>query len=296
MLLKKNRRHSQLSVLVFGIAGLFILTACNPAEKLLRQLQVKKPTAHIEQVKISGLSLSQVDLLFLIGVDNPNGLDIHLTGLDYKLLLNGVSFLTGHKTDNLQIAANGKAHIQIPLSLSYMEIRKALKIFSNKEAIPFQLNLKIGVRLPVLGSVGVALTKKGSFPNLKSPFVALNGIKIDKIGFTKAKLILMIDLKNPNPFTFIVQNFTYRLEINGSNWAEVLLKQPLRIKEKKRQIINLPITLNFLEMGSAIYQRLTGNRQLDYHFFGKADFRSNVSFLKSFSVPFDQSGKIKLMK
>ncbi len=276
------------------IAGMF--HSCKEVAQVLQQLNVQEPNASVKNVKISSLSLQKVDLLFDVDVENPNSMGIQLAGMDYDLLLDGTSFLKGQKDDRLEISANGHSNVQIPLSLTYDEIRKAVKAFADKDTIPYQLDLKIGVELPVLGAIKVPVSKKGSVPNLKMPSIRLDGIKLKNIGFTGADLDFKINIDNPNVLGFITQNLNYNLDVNGKHWISGLLDQPVQIKEKSVQTVRIPVSLNFLEMGSAVYQLLSGDNKLDYHLTGKADFKSDFKLLDAFSLPFDKTGKIDLTK
>jgi len=294
MAIRKSILNTGFFIFIFLTQSVFI--SCNEVGQLLQKLNVKEPNARIEKVKITGLSLKKADLLFDIAVENPNNLGIYLSGMDYDLLLNGASFLKGTKQSDLEIKANGKANIDIPLSLSYKEVRDVVKSFANLDTIPYRLDLKIGLNLPVLGTIHVPLSKSGSFPNLKIPMVSLDGIKLDKIGFKGADLKFKIKIKNPNAFGFITNNLNYNLDVNGKNWIKGLLDSPVQIKKKSQQTVNVPVSLDFFEMGSAVYQLLTGDSKLNYHLTGKTDIKSELEFLKTFSFPFDKSGKIDLTK
>jgi len=281
---------------IFIFLTLSIFISCNEVGQLLQQLNVKEPNARIKKVKITNLSLKKADLLFDIAVENPNNLGIHLSGMEYDLLLNGVSFLKGNKQSDLEIKANRIANIDIPISLSYKEVRDVVKSFANLDTIPYRLDLKIGVNLPVLGTIQVPVSKSGSFPNFKMPEISLDGIQLDKIKFSGADLNFKINIKNPNTFGFITNNLNYNLDVNGKNWIKGLLDSPIQIKKRSQQTINVPVSLDFFEMGSAVYQLLTGDSKLNYHLTGKADLNSELEFLKTFTFPFDKSGKIDLTK
>jgi len=292
------RTNSVQRVFKAGLSVLAILfmTSCQEAMQLLKQVNIQEPKASVENVKLTGLSLKTVDLLFDIAVENPNPLGVHLSGLDYNLLINEASFLKGQKNDKLDIKANGKANIQIPLSLTFAEIHKAVKSFADLDTVPYQLDLKIGVNLPVLGNIKIPLSKKGTFPNLKMPEISLKSIKLNSIGFSGADLKFMIDIKNPNALSFVTSNLNYDLEVNGKNWIKGKIDKAVKIKKKAKQTVSIPVKLNFLEMGSAVYKMLSGDSKLEYHLKGKSDFSSDFKLLKSFSLPFDKKGKIDLIK
>lgn len=288
-------RINSIKTILF-ILPLMAMLSCQQALQLLNQVNIKEPTASVEKVQLTDISLQKVDLRFDIAVENPNPLGVHLSGMDYNLLINDASFIKGQKKDKLNIKANGKANVSIPLSLTFSEIRKAVTSFADLDTVPYQLDLKIGVNLPVLGNIKIPLSKKGSFPNLKIPEINLKGIKLNSIGFSGADLKFMIDIKNPNALSFITGNLNYDLEVNGKNWIKGKIDKAIKINKKAKQTVTIPVTLNFLEMGSAVYQMLSGDSKLQYHLKGKSDFSSDFKLLKSFSLPFDKKGNIDLTK
>lgn len=279
---------------VLTAAGLVV--SCAQLNQVLKALDVKEPSAQIESVKVTGLSLQQVDLLFDVAIDNPNTVGVHLNGLDYDLQLDGASFLKGTKEDKLDIAANSSAAVSIPLSLTFDKIRKAVKAVSTLDTIPYRLELGVGLDVPVLGVIRVPISKSGSVPNLKIPKVSLSGIKLDKIGFTSADLKVKLIVDNPNTVGFSTSNFNYRLNVNGKNWISGLLDTPIQVGEKQKQALTIPVKLDFLQMGSAVYQLLMGNNSLNYELTGKADFKSDLAILKAFTLPINKNGTINLTK
>lgn len=281
-------------LLILTIAGL--LVSCAEMTQVLKMLDVKEPTARISNVKISKLSLQQVDLLFDVAIDNPNNVGVHLNGFDYDLQLDGASFIKGNKEDKLDVGANGSATVAIPLSLTFNEIREAVKAVSTLDTIPYRLNLGVGLDVPALGTIRVPVSKSGSVPNLKLPRISLSGIKLDNIGFTSASLKVNLMVDNPNTLGFSTSNFNYNLTVNGKNWVSGLLEAPLQIEKKQKQTVSIPVKLDFMQMGSAVYQLLTGNNSLNYELTGKADFKSDLEFLKAFTLPIQKNGTINLTK
>jgi len=284
------------SLLVLVLGSLLMLISCKEMTQILNQLNVQEPKAQVKHVSITDLSLNKVDLLFDIAVDNPNNLGINLNGFDYDLLLDNASFLSGKKETKLQIGANETASVDIPLSLTFEQVKKALKSLSSLDTIPYQLDLKLGVELPVLGVIEVPVSKKGSFPNVRVPTVSLGGIEMGKLGLTGADLNLKIKIKNPNTFSFNTDKLNYNLEVSGKKWISGSLPQSVTIKKKAEQTIKIPVSLNFLDMGTSVYNLLVGDSDLSYRLTGNADFNSDLKILKTFSLPFDKSGKIKLNK
>jgi len=278
------------------LLSVLLLASCSEIGQVLQQVNIQKPRARVEKVKLTGLSFKKVDLNFNVGVTNPNPVAVKLSGFDYDFLLNNHSFLKGSQQKNLQISAGGKSSVDIPLSLTFAEIYKTFNSLKGADSIKYQLKLKLGVNLPVLGVVKIPLSSSGYFPNLRLPAIRFKSIRLKKISLSGAQLDLGLQLKNPNALNFTVKKLNYQLDVNGTNWLSGLTKQPITIHKKDQSEIHLPITLNFMDMGMAVYRLLTSDQKLNYHLKGKADFNTPLQLLHSFSLPFDESGKIDLIK
>ncbi len=67
------------------------------------------PDLKITNVRVSNLSLTNQNLVFTLGIDNPNPIPIPLKGLSYKLDLNGVEFANGFNESDISIPAGGNS-------------------------------------------------------------------------------------------------------------------------------------------------------------------------------------------
>jgi hypothetical protein len=68
------------------------------------------------------------------------------------------------------------------------------------------------------------------------------------------------------------------------------------VNAKSDNIVTIPLSLNFLNMGRSAYNLLSGNEELNYQLQGNADLGTSIKLLGDFKLPFDQSGKVKLFK
>lgn len=71
------------------------------------QSLIQPPGLEITNVRVSNLSLTNQNLVFTLGLDNPNPFPIPLKGLSYKLDLNGVEFANGFNESDISIPAGG---------------------------------------------------------------------------------------------------------------------------------------------------------------------------------------------
>ncbi len=88
---------------------LFIITILLSSCAGIGQSLIKAPGLNITNVRVSNLSLTNQNIVFTLGIDNPNPIPIPLKGLSYKLDLNGVEFANGFNESDLSIPAGGNS-------------------------------------------------------------------------------------------------------------------------------------------------------------------------------------------
>jgi len=282
-----------LSVIILTVT---LTMRCTEIFELLRQSTIKEPDVRISKVNMTGLSFDRVDLLFNIDINNPNNVGITLAGFDYDLQLEQKSFISGNQTNSSSIKANGTETIQLPLSLEFLNIYKTLSEVKDLDSIQYKIDTGLLFTLPVLGNIRIPVSKSGFVPALKLPSVRLSGIKLDKLDFTGADLTLSIKLNNPNAYNFALNSLQYQLNINGAQWFNSKLNESVNINANNDNVISIPVSVNFVNIGRSAYTLLSGNKSLEYKLTGNANLNSNLSLLGSFNIPFNQTGETQLIK
>ncbi len=272
------------------------LNSCADLLQILNQSAVQKPRVSVSETKITGLSFDQINLNFTLKIDNPNAIGVSLAGFDYNLEINQKSFISGRKKDRLTIKSSASSSVTLPVTLKFADIYQVFSNLINSDSSKYKISFGLDFDLPVLGTVRIPVSTAGYVPMLKLPSLSFKGIKLDHINFSGAKLAVELKLKNPNAFSMLLENFDYGLLVNGRKWLEGAGKNMVRVAAKGEQVIRLPVSLDFLQMGSSLYQMLTSGEGLKYRLSGKLDLKSPNRLLNNLKLPFDLSGVTDLLK
>jgi LEA14-like dessication related protein len=119
---------------------------------------------------------------------------------------------------------------------------------------------------------------------------------MNRLTLTGAEFDLAIGLFNPNNIGFNLNTLEYNLLINQGRWAEGQMNKPLHITEKKDNTVLIPFNINFLQIGSSLYQEIISGMRFDYQLNGKLNLSSSLDLLGKVDLPFDLTGKIDLTK
>jgi LEA14-like dessication related protein len=117
-----------------------------------------------------------------------------------------------------------------------------------------------------------------------------------RLGLSGAELIVGIRLSNPNAFSLTLEGMQYQLMADGQPWASGETGQRISLPQKGDDLLEIPISLDFIRMGQAVYQSLAEGRRLDYQFRGDLDLTASLPLLGRTHLPFEQLGQIAVLK
>ena len=153
-------RHFRFVLAAAALFGaLALLSACTGLGGLSR---VVRPDVRIVGADLDSVGLDSVRLLFDVEVDNPNSVNLVLDAIDYRLHLNGERLLDGQRDERTEIAARTESRVQLPVTIRYSELVRALGTLDNRERPSYELQADFGFAVPVLGRVTVPLRERGS--------------------------------------------------------------------------------------------------------------------------------------
>ncbi len=279
------------------LLGLMILSGVAFRCATLQQFaNIQQPMVDIQNVRLTGMSFEALDLAFDLKITNPNPISATLAGFDYDFQIGDASFLKGNQEKQLTLQAKGESMLEIPLTLNFKDLYSTFQTLKNQDSSAYKLICGLSFNLPVLGPTRIPVSKSGSLPNLKLPDISIGSLKLNKISLTSADLELKLNLKNANTFSLLLNQLNYDFAVNGKTWVKGLTQKQMEVKEKGESSIAIPISLNFLEMGSAIYQMITGNQKLNYQLKGNVDLKSSLQLLGQVSLPLDHVGEINISR
>lgn len=280
-------------VMVITAISIIIFIQCSMLKDLAN---IQKPSVSVENIRVAGLSFDGLELLFDIGIENPNSLAVTMAGFNYEFYLNNQLFLNGVQDSTQSILARSKSQLEIPIALDFQKIYATYQSLKDKDSSVYKMQLGLTFDLPVIGKTTIPLSKEGGIPLLKLPKISVTGLKLKSLSLTSASLELETKLENPNSLNLILNQFQYNLKINERNWLSGVKNQAQAIHSKTTQPLLIPFSINFLEIGQSVYQAIVNNETLNYNFSGKINVGSSDLLLTKKDIPFLTNGSITLKR
>ena len=272
---------------------IFVVSGCATLEQVGQVLDGQKPTAEVKGLRLTQLDFNGVDLAFDVQVDNPNPVGISLSGLDYDLKLLGSRFLTGEQPMGLQVAANGSSPVAVPVRLEFQQLMAAYQQLKHADKAGYQLDLGLGFDVPVLGDLRVPVSYSGELPIPKMPDLKVRSLDVQQLSMSGAKLLMQLEVDNPNAFSLFLNQLDYDLKLNGFQVGGGQITRPVDLQQEGQGVISLPLTLDFAQAGMGLYKALLG-KGIQYDLNGSMSASGSNPILSGFSMPLNKKGTVGL--
>lgn len=272
------------------LAILLLSTVLASCAQLKQQAEVVKPTASLTGASLKSINFDQADLEFDLAVENKNPVSLDLAGLDYDFKLEDQSVVSGITEQGMKLKANSTSPVSLPISLKFEDLKKLGGDIWEQDTLKYDLQTTFKVKLPVIGDYPIPVSKTGEIPVPKMPKIKLKGVKLKEMGFTSADVVAQVEIRNPNDFRLGLNRLDYKLAINNTNWGSGKIRQPTSIPSKGKAVVDIPLSLDLLSMGSAAMSLIKDKADLEYKLTGNANIDTGLELLKNVDVPLDLTG------
>jgi LEA14-like dessication related protein len=116
------------------LLNLFLLGSCAPS--------LIKPDLSLQEIELTGVSFSSMDLAFIVKIKNPNPVGVKIEKLNYQLDLNDVSLGSGELLAPIFLKASGTGTVTLPFSTSFNGISNLVKMILGENEVHYQLRGK----------------------------------------------------------------------------------------------------------------------------------------------------------
>jgi len=286
--MRSTRGHvSKRLICCLSFLLLVIPTACSTIGSLAGQAGVQLPGAEFTGARLRGLSFDRVDLELDLQITNPNPLAIRLSGFSYDMSIEERSFIQGTEDREVNLKANGKSTVPLPLTISFDHLYTLFKDLRQKDTAEYLLQCSLFFDLPVLGRTEIPASRRGDVPLPKIPSVNIRSLALERLDLSGADLMLSVQLENPNAFAMALKGMQYQVFVNDQTWASGETDEQVPLAERGNGLVRIPISLDLLRMGTSIADLLRASEPLSVRLLGDLDLNTSLPLLDHAHIPFD---------
>lgn len=272
------------------------IAGCQTIQNLADTIQ--KPSLSISNVRVTDFAFDEIELTYDVKVDNPNPVAVQMLGYNYDFKINNNDFIQGDQAQELRIESSGASTFQIPMRLNFEELYNLFTGLRDEDKADYNLAANLDFDLPVLGKTTLPLEKSGSLPMIKLPKINVSGLKVDDVNFSRANLVLNLQVDNPNGFGLLVNALNYNLNVNGRNWVDGNNSKSLTINQNENGQIAIPISLNITEIGTSVVQLLSNSSDVNFELNGDLDLGATHPLFNNMNTTFsfDEAGDLPIIR
>ena len=271
-----------------------LLTGCESLRRL--GLTVERPTARLESVSLANLTFREAELDASILVDNPNAVGITLSGLSYRLEIEGSEFIAGDQPKGIAVAAFDESALSLPVRIGFENLFDTYESVRTKDEASYLLEVDLRFDLPILGRVTIPLRREGTMPVVRPPSVRVASLRLDSISIVGARLSLTMAVENPNGFALGLESLDYSFAVQERVWVDGTTRSAQRIPPNGSGELSTEFTLSFAALGRTVRDLLLGDDSIAYAFSANARIDPELELIPTVSFPFDREGEIELRR
>jgi len=271
-----HKARSLLSMISAAALAL-TLSACSTLQQIV---DVQKPSAEVAGVSLGNLALDQATLLVDVAVANPNGFALDAAGFDLDLTIAGQQLASVAQHDTaVSVPANGKESVQLPVTLKFAEIASAVGGLGDKDSVDYALDGTVTMNIPVLGDISLPLSFADILPIPKLPKISFSDSSLGDVSWSGAKLLVKLDVTNPNAFGIDLNSLAYNLEAQGKSLGSGAVNN-VTLEKGQTQALEIPLDVSLTNLGISLFRMLSGGDAVDVGLSGKADLAPDLGIWK----------------
>ncbi len=224
------------------LLGSLMLSACAALKE-----QIKEPGVSVQELKVRAVSLTGMELDFILGIDNPNPIGIVMSGLSYRLALENRPLFEGKTQERVKVAANGSSRVTLPFTLAYADLASGFDAIVNKKSLPYQLSGDID-----LGLFSLPYRHSGELKLPSLPEVKISRLRIDGFDLSGVALRLGLSVSNSNDFPLLLSGLSGDIKMANTTLAQGRSLGKMNIGAKQQDEVELALKLGYRELGSLV--------------------------------------------
>ncbi len=222
--------------------GALLLTGCAALQQ-----QFKEPSVTVQDLQLRSVSLADMELDFILGIDNPNPMGIAMSGLSYRLELQERPLFEGKTQERVKVAANGSSRVTLPFKLSYEDLAGGFDAIMNNKSLPYSLSGNVD-----LGLFSLPYSRKGELKLPKLPEVTISQLRIEGFDLSGVALRLALSVSNTNDFPLLISGLRGGIKLGNTTLVEARSLGKLDIGAKKQDKVELALKVGYRELGSVV--------------------------------------------
>jgi LEA14-like dessication related protein len=234
--------------LLLSVLALLTLAGCAEVGKLAASVVIP-PKLTCRAVNVSALDLEGATLAFDFDIENKNGFGLKVARIGYAIEVESTK-VEGTAPGGLELPARARAPLTLTARLRWRDVPALASMLGKQDAVRYKLAGTVGVQTPV-GVLDLSVEREGKLDLPRLPAIALEGVSIRSLSFTRLTIAVQVKLSNPNAFPIPAGKLDAALSLGGSEVARVENRAVAAVGARGSAVAEIPIQLDLDRAGRA---------------------------------------------
>ena len=284
----KNHFVIDAYISVFGIKKMHIHIPLNKKVAVFKQPVL---IGYHNYIRIDDKGKAHIDLV--VKVVNPNNYAVQTDSLTYSLTIEGKKYLEGQKLKKIVLTPLDTQNITVPM---VFKLGKYIKNLKGQDSAACELRVEFLLTTPDIKQEHITIPLKMKMPLITNFDVAMEKVKINKLGFNNTDLTAFVKVGNPNEMDVNLNNLHYILKVDGLLWVEGYYTKAIDLRKKSSVDLELPIHLDTKKIGKSASDYLKGDKIQNYEITADFNIKTPDPMMKIAKMDVRNGGVLHLAK
>jgi LEA14-like dessication related protein len=236
--------------LVKFLVAIFLFLALTTCQSLSSIIQ--EPKLSLRSVDIANITLSGIDLITHIDIENPNGFTLPTPKIDWAVSINTNPFINGIFSGGKSINRQEMVTVDLPINIPYDALFKTFTSLLNSKEAAYKIALGISFPYPILENMVYPLSYTGQLPLPQLPKLVSGSVGIEKIDFSGLTLAYVANIENPNNFPIPLPKMDWDYSVSGKSILKSSNTKEGQIAAGSTGAANFEISVAYADIFSVI--------------------------------------------
>lgn len=175
------------------------------------------PSAHVDGVSLTSLTMTQASLEVSVGVHNPLWVDVPVRALRWEMRVDDVTLADGVSAKDRVLLAGQNTVLPVPVDIRYADLWAAAKRTARNDGVPYSVLFELDTVTPT-GPSTLPLHHVGVLPPLRAPSVDLVDIDVGIEDDGRLRMDLALHLSLPESFR--ITDVAWAVAVDGVPLSE----------------------------------------------------------------------------
>jgi LEA14-like dessication related protein len=232
----------------FAAIFLFLaLTTCQSLGSLIQE-----PKLSLRSVDIANITLSGIDLITHIDIENPNSFTLPTPKIDWAVSINTNPFINGIFSGGKSINRQEKVTVDLPINIPFDALFKTFSSLLNSKEAAYNIALGISFPYPILENMVFPLSYSGQLPLPQLPKFSSGSVGIEKMDFSGLTLAYVANIENPNNFPIPLPKMDWDYSVGGKSVLKSSNTKTGQIAASSTGAVNFEISIAYADIFNVI--------------------------------------------